>query len=81
MTPGRYRRPAETRYGFAALDRGDDVRMRARMATAPLPENGLALRAAHAKAWATRRSKQSPERIKQLARAASAARWKRRRVA
>lgn len=51
--PGR----SGTRYGFAALDRGDAERLKARMALAPLRENGMEQRALHARASATRRAK------------------------
>ena len=45
------------RYGFTALDRGDDARLKARMERGPFRENGIKQRAARAKAWATRRAK------------------------
>lgn len=55
---GRIRGRRNTvRFGFGALDRGDDTRMLERVRKGPHRENGPANRAAALKGWETRRAK------------------------
>lgn len=55
--PGRPPGRTRNRTGFAALDRGDDERLRRKMMRAPYRENGFAQKIQHTWAWAKRRAK------------------------